>query len=171
MLRARAVASHPPGCIRTTIAPWLICPGPASRPTSPCGRGGSSVTPPTAPAASSPNGSPASPHRTDRLRDWLVHTAFALGGKPGARLLRQLGIPVCGSTLLSYLRAQTLPAGPTPRIRILSFDDFAFRRGCTYGSILVDLERHQVIDLLPDRSGTGFAAWLTAHPGVELLRD
>jgi len=108
-------------------------------------------------------------HRTDRLRDWLVHTAFALGGKPGARLLRQLGIPVCGSTLLSYLRAQTLPAGPTPRIRILSVDDFAFRRGCTYGSILVDLERHQVIDLLPDRSGTGFAAWLTAHPGVELL--
>ena len=111
----------------------------------------------------------AAPHarRTDRLRGWLVHTAFALGGKPGARLLHQLGISVCGATLLAHVRAQVFPTRPTPRI--LSVDDFAFRRGRTYGSILVDLERHQVIDLLPDRSGGGFAAWLTAHQGVELL--
>jgi transposase len=50
----------------------------------------------------------AAPHarRTDRLREWLVQTAFALGGKPGARLLRQLGLSVCGDTFLTHLRAQ-----------------------------------------------------------------
>lgn len=111
----------------------------------------------------------AAPHarRTNRLRDWLVHVAFALGGEPGARLLRQFGITVCGDTLLAHLRIQALPVQPTPRV--LSIDDFAFRRGRTYGSILVDLERHQVVDLLPDRSGSGFAAWLAAHPGVEMI--
>jgi transposase len=111
----------------------------------------------------------AAPHarRTDRLRDWLRHVAFALGGEPGARLLRQLGITVCGDTLLTQIRAQALPARPTPRV--LSIDDFAFRRGRTYGSILVDLECHRAVDLLPDRSGSGFAAWLASHPGVEFI--
>lgn len=106
-------------------------------------------------------------HRTHRLQAWLQHIAFALGGEPGARLLRQLGITGCGDTVLSRMRAQPLPAQPTPRI--LSIDDFALRRGRTYGSSLVDLERRHVVDLLPDRSGSGFAAWLAAHPGVEII--
>src|SRR5262249_42770488 len=111
----------------------------------------------------------AAPHarRTDRLRDWLLHVVFALGGAPGARLLHQLGVPVCGATLLAQLRVRERPAQPTPRV--LSVDDFAFRRGRTYGSILVDLERHRVVDLLPDRSGRSFAAWLAAHPGVAII--
>jgi transposase len=111
----------------------------------------------------------AAPHarRTDRLCDWLRHVAFALGGEPGARLLRQLGVTVCGDTLLAHIRADPSPARPTPRV--LSVDDFAFRRGRTYGSILVDLERHQVVDLLPDRSGSGLAAWLLAHPGIHVV--
>lgn len=68
------------------------------------------------------------PHarRTDRLGDWLRHIAFALGGEPGARLLRQLGVTVCGDTLLARIRADLSPAQPTPRV--LSVDDFAFRR-------------------------------------------
>ena len=92
-------------------------------------------------------------HRTNRLQAWLRHIAFALGGEPGARLLRQLGITGCGDTLLAGMRAQPLPAQPTPRI--LSIDDFAFRRGRTYGSMLVDLERHEVVDLL--RTGAAAA--------------
>jgi hypothetical protein len=111
----------------------------------------------------------AAPHarRTNRLRDWLGHVAFAVGGAPGARLLRQLGITVCGDTLLAHVRTHAPLIQPTPRV--LSIDDFAFRRGRTSGSILVDLERHQTVDLLPDRSGSGFAAWLAAHPGVEII--
>ena len=74
---------------------------------------------------------------------------------------------VCGDTLLAQVRSQAFPAPPTPRI--LSVDDFALRRGRTYGSLLVDLERHQAVDLLPDRSGTSFAAWLITHLGVEMI--
>ncbi len=105
--------------------------------------------------------------RTRPCADWLTRVAFALGGEAGMRLLRHLGIVVCGDTLLTHIRRFAFAARPTPRV--LSVDDFALRRGRTYGSILVDLERHQTVDLLPDRTTDLFANWLTGHPGIEVV--
>lgn len=75
------------------------------------------------------------PHarRTERLQDWLQQVAFAVGGEPGARLLREWGIPLCGATVLAHIRSFQIAALPVARI--LSVDDFAFRRGRTYGSL------------------------------------
>jgi len=73
----------------------------------------------------------------------------------------------CGDSVRAHLRAHRLPPLATPRL--LRVDDCACRRGRTYGSLLVDLERHQVVDLLPDRSGDQFAAWRVDHPGVEVM--
>jgi transposase len=105
--------------------------------------------------------------RTRAQAATLEMISFALGGAPGARLARQLGLPTSRPTQLRLLRLATITARPTPRA--LGVDDWAYRKGHTYGTILVDLEQHQIADLLPDRQATTLALWLQEHPGVEII--
>jgi len=105
--------------------------------------------------------------RTIRLTEVLHLLAVALGGESGARLVRRLGFVAGSTTLLSLIRRTPLPLHPTPRV--LGVDDWGLRKGQTYGTILVDHERHVVVDLLPDRLAPTLAQWLQAHPGVEIV--
>ena len=106
--------------------------------------------------------------RTYRLSIALDRITLALGGSAGARLAQQLGIVADGSTLLRGLRQRTRPF-PSSSPRVVGIDDWAWRKGQRYGTILCDLERGKVIDLLPDRSADSTGAWLRAHPGIEIV--
>jgi transposase len=105
--------------------------------------------------------------RTQRLTAIMTLFALALSGRPGERLVSQVGMPTSADTLLRLVKQAATPPMSTPAV--LGVDDFAFRRGKTYGTILVDLEINRPVDLLTERTGDALAHWLRAHPGVKLI--
>ena len=116
-----------------------------------------------------PEIAPTHARETKRFGEIGRAIAHALGGRAGARLSLRLGIPVSRNTLLRRLKrwAQSrLPAGP---IQVIGVDEWAWRKGQNYGTILVDLQRGVVADLLPDRSAASFEKWLKEHPGVTVV--
>ena len=102
-----------------------------------------------------------------RLRTEQRLLGLEMSAEAGARLARRQGMPISPSALLRLARSEPPPSAPTPRV--LGVDDFSFRKGQVFGTILVDLERHQPIDLLPDRTSDTLVDWLEHHPGVEII--
>lgn len=111
----------------------------------------------------------ARPHarRSERLREVQRHLGLALGGAPAARLAQRLAMPASADTLTRLARAAPLPSHAAPRV--IGLDEWAWRRGRRYGTMIVDLERNKVLDLLPDRDAGSVAGWLRRHPGVEIV--
>jgi transposase len=108
-----------------------------------------------------------SARRTARIAGVQCQLGLALGGEAGARLAARLAMPVSPDTLLRLVHRAVAPLPPTPRV--LAVDDWAWRRGQNYGTIVVDLERSRVVDLLPDRETGTFSAWLQRHGGIEIV--
>jgi len=105
--------------------------------------------------------------RTDRLAMKQQSVAIDAGGAIGQRVLTILDMPVNSDTLIRFIRNAPEPDVATPRV--VGVDEWSKRKGQSYGTILVDLEAHQPVDLLPDKSAESFAKWLREHPGVEII--
>lgn len=108
--------------------------------------------------------------QTDRVGQIVRLVGYVAGGLPGERLLARLAIAVSDDTVLRRLKGSiTEMAIP---VRNLGVDDWAWRKGQDYGTILVNLDLRRVVDLLPDRSSESFSEWLKNHPEViTIARD
>jgi transposase len=105
--------------------------------------------------------------RTDRLAARQRAAGQALGGEAGTQLLDIFTLSTSGDTILRLIRST--PPKSISSLRVLGIDDWAYCRGQRYGTILVDLERHCPVDMLPDRTADTVCAWLQAHPGIEII--
>jgi transposase len=100
----------------------------------------------------------------------LVHlVGHAAGGRPAERLMKRLGLPQSDDTILRQLKRHQAERGQATPVRVAGIDDWSWRKGCSYGTIVVDLERREVIDVLADRSAASTAEWLRGHPEVEVV--
>jgi transposase len=104
--------------------------------------------------------------QTERWRQVLVQLAPSTSAEMAARVARWMGSVTSPDPLIRRQRAARFPFPPP---RVLGVDEFALRRGRTYGTWLVDLERHQPIAVREGRTAAPLPTWLQAHPTVAIL--
>jgi transposase len=109
----------------------------------------------------------ASSRLTKRLRTAVQEIGFATCGKGAEQLSDKLGIPISDVSVLWSLFL--VPPPEIGQVRVVGIDDWSWRRGKRFGSILVNLETHKIVDLLSDREAESVRQWLAAHPHVEVV--
>ena len=107
--------------------------------------------------------------QTDRVSEIVRVVGYIAGGRPGQRLLIRLSIPTSDDTVLRRIRLAPVQPPASLPVPHLGVDDWAWKKRQNYGTILVNLDLHRVVDLLPDRAAGSFAEWLKLHPEVVVI--
>ena len=104
---------------------------------------------------------------TTCLRTLVQAICLAFNGNGGVRLGKQIGFHFSRKTLVRSLHL--LPTSPVASVRVVGIDDFAWKKGKRYGTIILKLETHAILDILPDREAVSVKEWLLKHPEVEMV--
>lgn len=105
---------------------------------------------------------------TERCREYMLKVATHVSCEATVKILAYQGIRVCGDTLLNMIKAAGAEYKITPG-RKIGVDDWAYRKGQAYGTIICDLETHEIVEVLKGRDGETFEKWLSGHPGINVV--
>ena len=106
--------------------------------------------------------------RTNRVGEIVRLLGHSTGGRSAERLLACFGMAVSDDTVLRHLK-RSRPQRDTGTVRVVGIDDWSWRKGQHFGTIMVDLERRRVVDVLADRSSSSVAEWLSARPSLVII--
>ena len=104
---------------------------------------------------------------TKRTRETLQNILLEVSARKGSYIANLISLPISPSTALRMI--DSLPIPPTEKVTVLGVDDWAYRKGLTYGTVLVNMETGEVIDLLIGRDGVSLKGWLAKHPEIEIV--
>jgi transposase len=104
--------------------------------------------------------------QTERLRQILLELVRASSAEMAARVAHGLGYRTSPDTLIPRQRAEPVVL-PSPRV--IGVDAFALRRGRTYATLVVDLERHHPVAVLEGCTAEPLLKWLQRHPSAMIL--
>jgi transposase len=107
--------------------------------------------------------------RTVRVAEIVRLFGHAAGGLPSERLLARLAMPISDNAILRQLKRHVRERADSAPLRVIAIDDWSWRKGFTYGTIIVDLERRTVADVLETRSAKETANWLARRPEIEIV--
>jgi transposase len=105
---------------------------------------------------------------TERCREYMLKVASLVSSEAASKILGYQGIKVSGDTLLNMLKASG-KAIQGKIVRKIGVDDWAYRKGHEYGTIICDLETHEIIDILEGRDKETFEKWLKGRPEIEIV--
>ena len=106
--------------------------------------------------------------RTRRVAELLRLLGHTAGGRPGRLLAARLAVSASDNTILRHLKRHAATHVSAP-VRVAGTDDWSWRKGWAYGTVIVDLERREVVDVIAERSAETTADWFRRHPEVEVV--
>lgn len=107
--------------------------------------------------------------KTTRLEDLLRQLVWRIGGEATAQIAQLLGLLLSPDAALYQFKKSASPDSSTTCPEVVGIDDFAFRKGHNYGTILINLRTNTAFDLLPNREKETVEAWFKEHPGVQIV--
>lgn len=114
-----------------------------------------------------PDWLPAYARRTTRLTNTMRRVGFEVSAESSRRILGWLRITTSGDTVLRIVKQTPLRLPTTSRV--VGIDDWALRKGQRYGSIIIDHETHQVLEIVKGRLSEDIQPWFRSHSEVEIV--
>ena len=106
---------------------------------------------------------------TERLEDFICIFALETSCEACARTLNLINIKISGDTIIRLLLKRHKEQSNPICGSSIGVDDFAFKKGRTYGTIIVDETTHKTVALLDGRDEKTLKEWLQHNKHVTVV--